>query len=103
MALEGPQTTEPLGNDPYSKVTFAIACAGMTRMEMALIDDLELKWVERTLEQLANSTDASQRLSSFAASFWERRIDIQMACAITVRIVNPIVPAVLKTTQVSMS
>ena len=86
VAYEGPQTPKALRNDADAKMPLAFARAGMAGMEVALIDDFELDWIEGTLQERAHSIDPSgvsrllarilarsrhgvrQRLSSFAAS-----------------------------------
>ena len=121
MALEGAQAPKTLRNDTHAEMSLAFARARMAGMEMALIDDLELDWAEGLFQECADSLDAlgvsrllvrilsrsrhgvRQRLSSLAASLWERRTAIQIAWVTAVKTVNPIVPAVLKMTHVSMS
>jgi hypothetical protein len=64
-----------VGPDFYSEMSLAIPCAGVTDMQMAFIDHIKLRWMERGLEQLPNGV-GSTRCHGFT---WTKGLTVTLA------------------------
>ncbi len=62
MALDGPQASELLRHDRHPEMAFAISGAGVTNMQMTVVDDFDTRRFERQFERAMDALRTGELL-----------------------------------------